>query len=223
MDLPGARVEVFTHPSFQTLGLALEDIGSVIGLVALVVAALVPGPDTVAVPELATRIGYVAVRVDAAALASNAAAAVTDEPGATWDEVWKSGLNVVLDRVGLEAGDSPRAFFTTGVGNPIVESVTPHVLSAFSPHAFSCPDVTPAEPDVLHDALGLSGVPHIGPPTVPVEPAFLPGSSVLHLIGDGLTYSPAVVTFQHVKFDLEPVGNVSHILSDLTTSQGTGT
>ena len=50
IDLPGALFEVFTHPSFQTLGLALGDIGSVIGLVALVVAALAPGPDTVAVP-----------------------------------------------------------------------------------------------------------------------------------------------------------------------------
>jgi hypothetical protein len=228
--LPGDVRELAEHPTFHNLGVVLDDVSSVfsvLALVALIVIAIVPGTDVVGLPALAAYLGDATEAADAAATVANSAAAASHEQGATWGEAGNSALDFGLDAVSPLVDDgTPKGSLATGVGAGVVGSA---LSLAGSQHAFSCPDLMPGEPDVLSEALGLTGalpvVPGI-PLAVPgPEPALLPGGgiSILRMFGGGLTYSPAVATFQHVKFDLESVGNVGRIRSDLTASQGMGT
>jgi hypothetical protein len=197
-------------PDAHTLGALLEDVGNAVGVVALaalVVAAFVPGTDAFAIPALAEYLGDYALAVHTEAAAADVAAAVTDEPDASWGDVGWDALSLGSDGLGGVVGDGvPGAVFGVGFGleTTAFQDGVEHVLSV--------PAVAASGPDVLdgiqvmHGAVqGLQGLPAVGAALQPsaAGSALQPASAA--------AASPATVTVQHVTLSVQP-----------TVSQGMG-
>lgn len=226
-DLQSDFSKFLADPSLHTMGVALEDVSAVLGLVALVAMAAVPGADLIGAPALAAylgtgaeAVGDVGMAVSIDSVVVNTVAVAGHEPDATGSDVAWSALSLGLDGVGVLVGDgAPGIVYGVGTG------IDTTLLQDGLQHAVSLPNLAaPGGPDVLDGlqvmpgaASALQGLPSAGTALQPGA-----GASVLQPAGSSAGYSPAVVTLQHVTYGLQPASGPGTVPDDPAVSQGMG-
>lgn len=214
-DLPGDLDKLWHQRDLHALGKVLDDVAGIlgaIGLVALVVAAVLPGTDAVGVPALIAYLGVTAEDAEAVgavgeaaldaeesvgevALVANSLALATDEPGAT-------PADVGIDLLNVETGDIGDDLDLTGWGEIGYDSGTAvgsDLLQNGVPQSASIPAMSYDGPDITGGldgfSSGLQGLQAGAPDGTALQPGS--GSGVLQPAG-GIPATPAALTVQHV-------------------------
>jgi hypothetical protein len=188
-------------PSFETLGVALEDLGAVLAIVAI----LVPGLGEFVAPVLL------------AAVVSESVAEVTHESGASWGQVGMAALSFGLVGTGAVLGrgvDADSGYMSDafderdldqmqGLADGTDARVSASALWNTGLRRFiGLPDATSDVPETAEQSESL------------ISTLKSDDYSFLHFGEDGFTHSPAAVTFQHVQFGLDRAGDAITVLQD---------
>jgi hypothetical protein len=218
-SLPGDLENLWNEHDFQALGKVLDDVTGiigVIGLAALVVAAVLPGPDAVAVPAL---VAYLGVSVEDAAAAGAVAGAVaggaatagvvaggaafdvnslayaTDESGTSVSQPGYDAVGLAVGELGEEVAPDGLGAILYGASTAIATDIAQNGL----PQSTSIPAVPPGGPDIT-DGMetisgGLQGLQAVAPDGGALQSGAVGG--LLQPAG-GIPASPAVLTVQSV-------------------------
>jgi hypothetical protein len=203
-DLPDDLVAYIEHPDLHTAGELLQDIGDVVGVIALVAVVVALSIGTGGTADFlfagAEVAGDVAMGAHIDALGANTGAVLSHEDGASWSDVSNSALSVVSD----EGGDlikDPASGVVFSVGSGLESTAFNDGIT----HELSVPAAAPDAPDVVSglqvttDAVqGLQGL--------PVAPVVQPAGGASVLQPAVSVSSPAVVNIQHVALSPQPGG-----------------
>ena len=202
-------VDFVRQPDFHTAGTLLQDVGDVVGIIALaavvVAVSIGSGGTADALFGAAEALGDVAMGVHIDALASNTGAVISHEPDASWTDVSNSGLSVVSDGAGEFIEDQvPGIVFGVGSGFEI---------SAFQDgitHELSASEATATDPDVLAGLQSASGAVRGLQGLAPPPGTSSSASTMFFQPAVGVA-SPAAVNVQHVTISLQPAAGPGNL------------
>ena len=191
--------EMLKDPSLENISKVLGDTATAVGLIALVVAAVLPGTDAIAAPIL--------IGLTVASSGTEIAAAARHEKGASYGHaVLTLGLLGVgaVARGGISAGErllnQAVEAEDSRLAVKLIEGEDARVSGgalwkAGLRHPFSWSEIKAGAAETIREAKDLPEALHAAPGKL--------GTDLLKPFrwgGDGTTHSPAVVRLQHVKF-----------------------
>jgi hypothetical protein len=193
-------------PSFETLGTVLEDVATVLGIVALVVGTILPGTDVIAAPLL--------LGLSGAALASHATALATHEQGASWAQVGTDAFTLGIAGTGAVLGRGVTESERLATGTDAQDSADT-LWNEGTQHLFSWTDIKGSASETVAEM-------HDWPNTLDAVPGTLldDGQGFLRFGDDGSTSSPAALVFQHVQFGLDRLNDAITVLQDQSEQKG---